>query len=93
MALKVTKSHGWKLAFFFARPRDEAASATVRSRNRTYAIGGMGERTVEFIDMTDFVMPSGDDPGTGMEGEPAVFDARYHQYLSTLHLMAVNLLK
>ena len=53
----------------------------------------MGERTVEFIDMTDFVMPSGDDPGTGMQGEPAVFDARYHQYLSTLHLMAVNLLK
>ena len=62
------------------RPRDEAASATVRGRNRTYAIGGMGERTVEFIDMSDFVMSaSGDDDadfGTGI-GEPAVFDARY----------------
>ena len=51
----------------------------------------MGERTVEFIDMTDFVMPSGDDPGTGMEGESAVFDARYQEFISTMHLMAVNL--
>ena len=50
----------------------------MRSRNRTYAIGGMGERTVEYIDMTDFVMPAGeDDAGTGMGGESAVFDARY----------------
>ena len=52
----------------------------------------MGERTVEFIDMTDFVMPSGDDPDTGMEGESAVFDARYQEFISTMHLMALNLL-
>ena len=49
----------------------------MRGRNRTYAIGGMGERTVEFIDMSDFVMAAADggDDVTGM-GEPAVFDAR-----------------
>ena len=78
--------------FSTCRPRDEAASATVRGRNRTYAIGGMGERTVEFIDMSDFVMSAADgDDVTGM-GEPAVFDARQVGFCTCALLTELNLL-
>ena len=51
----------------------------------------MGERTVEFIDMSDFVMPAADgDDVTGM-GEPAVFDARQVGFCTCALLTELNL--
>ena len=51
----------------------------------------MGERTVEFIDMSDFVMTAADgDDVTGM-GEPAVFDARQVGFCTCALLTKLNL--
>ena len=38
---------------FYFRQRDEASVATVG--NVTYILGGIGERTVEYLDMTSYV--------------------------------------
>ena len=43
---------------FYFSPRDEAASATVG--NITFVLGGVGDNSIEFIDMTDYDLNSDD---------------------------------
>ena len=66
----VSKNILFLYSSLYLRPRDEASSATIG--NMTYVIGGVGEKSVEFINMGG----TSDDFASGIVNRQAAIDSR-----------------